>query len=712
MALNISFPGRPIAIAATLAVACGCSQTLKLMKDDSATVLAHQTITAPNPADKGTYAVKTLFYGSGTDKQRPEFGKDVTIKTKTVDASPFATIPKPAQKDRLKFWGFDLKKAPINGRVWYPDGPGPFPLALVVHGNHNWKEFSDPGYGYLGELLASRGFILASVDENFINGLSGENDGRAWLLLKHLEAWKQFNDSAGGPLYHRVDMNNIALMGHSRGGEAAATAAAFNKLKYYPDDFKQEFKFNFAIKSVVAIAPVDGQYKPSAQFTPLENVNYLIIHGSHDGDVSTAVGFRQYERLKFTDGQPWFKSAMFMYRANHGQWNTVWNNKDNGPRSGRSLDLRALIDPEDQRQFGKVVISGFLEATLHQKREYVPMFRDHRTAGAWLPKTMYTTRFQENGYHSLAEFDNDIDLTTGSAAGVTLAGENLSTWNENGLNFRGGNDPQGHNGAWIGWNNRLAGSDKAPADGQDMKTAEEVKTSSVPTQTPAPKPTPKTDQKPGDQKPEESKLKLGPPAAYTISVPADLRSQWNIGNDSALYLSIAATNTKPGPRQPPKPPKKEGEEEKPADTKKPAEKPKATPKPKPTPKPSPTPAPKKKEEPDLTPVDLTVELTDEAGHVAHVALSQYGIARHPLDARIYRRAGRDATRFTNIYELIPQTFVMPLADFTKAAPGFDPRQIKSIRLLFDKTEAGTIVLEHVGLSTPTDPAFLGGPVVK
>ena len=47
---------------------------------------------ARTPANKGAFTVKTLSYGSGTDKQRPEFGKDVTIKTKTVDASPFATI--------------------------------------------------------------------------------------------------------------------------------------------------------------------------------------------------------------------------------------------------------------------------------------------------------------------------------------------------------------------------------------------------------------------------------------------------------------------------------------------------------------------------------------------------------------------------------------------------------------------------------------------
>jgi len=34
-------------------------------------------------------------------------------------------------------------------------------------------------------------------------------DGRAWLLLKHLQEWQHFNDSTAGPLYHRVDMGNI-----------------------------------------------------------------------------------------------------------------------------------------------------------------------------------------------------------------------------------------------------------------------------------------------------------------------------------------------------------------------------------------------------------------------------------------------------------------------------------------------------------------------
>ena len=61
----------------------------------------------------------------------------------------------------------------------------------------------------------------------------------------------------------KVDLDRVALMGHSRGGEAVAHAAAFNRLRYYPDDTSLEFDFNFGVRAVVAIAPVDGQYLPT-----------------------------------------------------------------------------------------------------------------------------------------------------------------------------------------------------------------------------------------------------------------------------------------------------------------------------------------------------------------------------------------------------------------------------------------------------------------
>src|SRR5207237_8331214 len=140
--------------------------------------------------------------------------------------------------------------------------------------------------------------------------------------------------------------------------------------------------------------------------------------------------------------------------ANDGQCNTVSRNKDRGPRSGRTLDLRGLLPREDQRQFSRAVTGAFLEATLHGKSEYLPLFRDHRAAGAWLPKTMYITRYQESGFTPLALFDEDVDVTTGSVRGVTLRGDSLGTWKEAGLTLRPSTEPVNTNAVTLGWNRR------------------------------------------------------------------------------------------------------------------------------------------------------------------------------------------------------------------------------------------------------------------
>ncbi len=129
----------------------------------------HQ-LNAPSPSLNGNYKVQTLTYGSGTDKHRPEYGEEATIITNTIDGIPFLDNWEGMSGwYRERFWGFDARELPVNGRVWYPEGEGPFPLALIVHGNHSMHDFSDEGYAYLGELMASRGFIFASVDQNFIN---------------------------------------------------------------------------------------------------------------------------------------------------------------------------------------------------------------------------------------------------------------------------------------------------------------------------------------------------------------------------------------------------------------------------------------------------------------------------------------------------------------------------------------------------------------
>ena len=284
------------------AASSACAGSLDLTPSDAATVLSGHHLDHPNPALPGPHDVLTLYYGSGTDRNRAEYRDSVSIVTEPVDASKLVSLGNSA-KSRNKYWGFSPDSFPINARVWYPDDPGPHPLVLVVHGNHNMRDFSDPGYDWLGELLASRGHILASVDMNFINGgVRGENDGRGWLLLKHLQAWQRFAEDPENPFHGRVDMGNIGLIGHSRGGEAVALAGAFNRLTRYPDDASLEFDFGFDIKAVISIAPVDGQYLPADQRAPLHDFNYLVFHGSHDGDVTSFHGLRIFNRVQFSAG--------------------------------------------------------------------------------------------------------------------------------------------------------------------------------------------------------------------------------------------------------------------------------------------------------------------------------------------------------------------------------------------------------------------------
>ncbi|MEO0332922.1 MAG: hypothetical protein AAF223_14775, partial [Bacteroidota bacterium] len=113
-----------------------------------------------SPASPGKYTVTTFTYGSGNDQQRHEYADGMAYQTPSVDATHLLPDWKGKKKKwRERYWGFGVENFPLNGRVYMPGGEGTFPLVLIVHGNHSMIDYSDGGYGYLGELLASRGFI-------------------------------------------------------------------------------------------------------------------------------------------------------------------------------------------------------------------------------------------------------------------------------------------------------------------------------------------------------------------------------------------------------------------------------------------------------------------------------------------------------------------------------------------------------------------------
>jgi hypothetical protein len=599
-------------------------------------VILPPQLTIENPATPGQFKVNYLTYANGTDRHRKEFGEDAGLITETVDGSNFLEWDGFGNKLRTKYFGFDHKKLPLNARVWYPEGNGPFPLVLIVHGNHLAQDFSDPGYEYLGELLASRGYIFASVDENFLNGsytnifsgLNNENDARAWMLLKHLEVWRDWNNEPEHFFHGKVDMDNIALIGHSRGGEAVGHAALFNRLPFYPDNALETFDFNFNIRSIIAIAPVDGQYQPANIRTPLTDINYFTLQGSHDADLTSYQAMRQYNRIGFSEGFDGFKAGLYIFFANHGQFNSVWGNKDFGPPRINYFNLKQLISERDQQKIAQVYISGFLEATLGQNREYRSMFMDHRTARNWLPETIYLNQYEQSGTQFVTEFTEDLDLSTASLPGSFIEAYDMSIWKEKKLPLNWGDYDD--RGVILGWNFK------------DNDTLQ---------------------------------------PCYNITwQPGEIATNSN----SILVFSMADTGDKADP-----PPVKDDDEndendnkngknnsgnEKDEETKEETE--------------------GEDDKPEM--IDFTIQLTDVSGNICRFPLSKCSPLQPLLKRKMTKMSFMQTSGET---ESIQQFLYFPLNELDCTMQEFDIENIAGISFIFDRTPTGVIAVSNIGFIT-------------
>lgn len=353
---------------------------------------------------------------------RPEYAGGATLTTKPVDLSRVIT-GWTGDSDRTRRWGFDAAHIPLNAQVWYPEGPGPYPLALIVHGNKSSVEFSEAGFAYLAEHLASQGTVVASIDANFLSttlldrsgGIGGADLARALLPLEHLQAWQQL--ATAGPLKGRVDLTKVALIGHSRGGEAVAVAAMLQPRDTVPGQEDVRLDYDVPIRSVVALAPADGQFTAGGAKVQLKDVDYLAIQGSHDVDVASFGGLNQLART--TLGRDDLGATLYLGGGDHSQFNTLWGRRDLGDGAAKYvIDTGRLITPEQQRAATMRAVSAFLATTL-RGADQSSMFADNRSDDSL--RTIASLRSGRDGVLLDAQ---GPDKTVGTK-GVTVAGSGL-----------------------------------------------------------------------------------------------------------------------------------------------------------------------------------------------------------------------------------------------------------------------------------------------
>ena len=379
-----------------------------------------------------------LTYSPGEDNHREEY-KNPNFISYNLDASKILESKWNQSKIewRERYWGFNKKNLPLNGRLWIPEGDQKFPIISIIHGNHSMQEHSDDGYNYLGEYLSEHGYIFNSLDQNFLNGSwTGDFRGkemttRAWHFLENLNYIKKLNNDSSSILYNKIDFDNIIVMGHSRGGEAVNIASKFNELKTFPDNGNVELDYNFNIKGIVTLAPTDYRYFRNYD---LKNINYLSIQGSMDSDEDSFFGIRQANRLENSNSFSDFN--ILIEGANHSQFNTSWGKHDIGFPGKLLVNNSNILPGWLQRKILKYYLIDFLNYTLEGDED--ALYNLKKSIKYPIEEDLYKkiiSRSNIGGSKVLLDFEGD-ELSKGYNSKLII--ENTSKFQLEPLKFRGG----------------------------------------------------------------------------------------------------------------------------------------------------------------------------------------------------------------------------------------------------------------------------------
>jgi hypothetical protein len=261
---------------------------------------------------------------------------------------------------------------PLDGALFFPSGPGPFDVVVLIHGNHadcltavggetttgssncastpgNTPLLNYEGYDYLATNLASHGFIVLSLDADALTSWqTGQDNGtllREQLISASLDMVYAWED--GAPLYVQtnpgqvessppeystpyalaghIDLENgVGIWGHSRGGEAVTDFVEYNRTRPAPGR-------KYRLDAVMAWAPVDYErasvYGTAINGTTPAPTAYAAVLPLCDGDVSDIHGARDYMNSLYPQAEPGDPSPKMQFAfqgGDHDYTNTIW----------------------------------------------------------------------------------------------------------------------------------------------------------------------------------------------------------------------------------------------------------------------------------------------------------------------------------------------------------------------------------------------------
>jgi hypothetical protein len=268
------------------------------------------------------------------------------------------------------------------------ENTGPRPLVMFLHGRHSvCYNPSDPddfggdkwpcrppyaeipshlGYDYIQQVLASQGYATVSVRVNGINAqdwrlLDGGADARAAIVQEHLDGW------VGLAAAHQIDLDQVILVGHSRGGEGVDRAS----IQIRPSA-------PYRIAGQVLLAPVDFAWHTAPYVPTVTVLPYC------DGDVYDLQGQRFTDVARgLAPDDASLKSSVMVLGANHNFFNTEWTPGIAAAPSwddwgGNRRDTCGNRNPDrlrpwEQRWVGRAYVAGAVHLFTGEG-EYTPLY--------------------------------------------------------------------------------------------------------------------------------------------------------------------------------------------------------------------------------------------------------------------------------------------------------------------------------------------------
>lgn len=301
-----------------------------------------------------------------------------------------------------------------------------YPLFVVVHGNgHTYTS-----YAFLLEHMARNGFIAISIH------LTSDRKGlgRANAFFDHINT---INTVFGASV-----QNNVAVLGHSRGGEAVFKIARLN----------ESLGLGIGLNALLALGPTDQYGRETITGTTAKPV--FVLYGAKDDDVSgwtpyagynvRQSGFTLYDRF---DGKE--KSMAFVYDATHNGF--VTHNEAFG-----TAPVPPLMTVANQQKILLAYCNAFCRMHVHAEPQWQGMF-----TGEWRPPTVsatgavMTVQFRNPTRRTVDEFEGPHaanDWQTSTIGGAAVQSGLPANPVETQLYPQDNQSPQDTGGLRLAWN--------------------------------------------------------------------------------------------------------------------------------------------------------------------------------------------------------------------------------------------------------------------